>query len=135
MKILNKKSQAAVEYLQTYGWVMVIIAIIGVALWYLGVFSPRSEVNVARGFKKIRVPDATIQYRANVAGNALNFTIVNGAGDFIRISSMTAEGDCNGVVDYGSEGLEAGEARNVGAINCDNLYRGCLLYTSPSPRD
>ncbi|MEM2918392.1 MAG: hypothetical protein QXY62_02705 [Candidatus Altiarchaeota archaeon] len=124
MKILNKKSQAAVEYLQTYGWVMIIIAIIGVTLWYLGVFSNRQEVNIATGFSKIKVPEATIQYRANIAGNALNFTIVNGVGDFIRISSMIAKGDCNGAISYGIEGLEAGEARNVGAQNCNSLYRG-----------
>jgi hypothetical protein len=35
-----KKGQAALEYLMTYGWAILIILIVGFALYTLGVFSP-----------------------------------------------------------------------------------------------
>ena len=35
-----KKGQAALEYLMTYGWAILIVVIIGVALYAMGVFSP-----------------------------------------------------------------------------------------------
>ena len=33
------KAQAAMEYLMTYGWALLIVVIVGVALWSLGVFN------------------------------------------------------------------------------------------------
>ena len=39
------RAQSAIEYLTTYGWAIIIIAIVLVALYNLGVFSPGSFVN------------------------------------------------------------------------------------------
>ncbi len=33
------RAQAAMEYLMTYGWALLIVVIVGVALWSLGVFN------------------------------------------------------------------------------------------------
>ncbi len=38
----NKKAQSAMEYLMTYGWAILIIAIVLAALFSLGVFSSSS---------------------------------------------------------------------------------------------
>ncbi len=39
-----KKGQAALEYLMTYGWAILIIVIIGVALYAMGIFNPSTFV-------------------------------------------------------------------------------------------
>ena len=39
------KGQAALEYLMTYGWAILIVIIIGVALYAMGVFNPGSFVS------------------------------------------------------------------------------------------
>lgn len=39
---MNKKSQSAMEYLMTYGWAILVVLIALGALFYLGVFSPKT---------------------------------------------------------------------------------------------
>ncbi len=36
-----KKGQSALEYLMTYGWALLILVIVGIALYSLGVFNPK----------------------------------------------------------------------------------------------
>src|SRR3989344_60033 len=40
--MINKKSQSAMEYLMTYGWAILVVLIALGALFYLGVFSPKT---------------------------------------------------------------------------------------------
>ncbi len=40
MEVQRKKAQSAMEYLMTYGWAILIIAVVLVALFSLGVFKP-----------------------------------------------------------------------------------------------
>jgi hypothetical protein len=42
--IANKRGQAAIEFLTTYGWALLVIAIVLVALSWLGVFSPQNVI-------------------------------------------------------------------------------------------
>ena len=54
--ILQKKSQSAMEYLMTYGWAILIIAIVLVALFQLGIFNsnslaPRAQPGACQVFK------------------------------------------------------------------------------------
>ncbi|MDO8339667.1 MAG: hypothetical protein Q7T16_03345 [Candidatus Burarchaeum sp.] len=41
----NRKAQAAIEFLSTYGWALLVIALILVALGWLGVFSPQNAIS------------------------------------------------------------------------------------------
>jgi hypothetical protein len=41
----NRKAQAAIEFLTTYGWAILVIALVLVALGWLGVFSPGKTIN------------------------------------------------------------------------------------------
>ena len=47
MKCLKKKAQSAMEYLMTYGWAILIIAVVLGALFSLGVFSSSSFLGTA----------------------------------------------------------------------------------------
>lgn len=42
-----RKAQSALEYLIVYGWVFIIIVIVGAALYYLGVFNPQGDISSA----------------------------------------------------------------------------------------
>ena len=43
MKNKGRKGQGALEYLMTYGWALLIIVVVGAALFALGVFSPQTR--------------------------------------------------------------------------------------------
>ena len=43
---LGHKSQSALEYMMTYGWAILIIVVIAVALYSMGIFNPSSNVTV-----------------------------------------------------------------------------------------
>ena len=98
MKRVDKKAQAAVEYLQTYAWAILLVVILGVALWQLGVFNVSPKVNVAEGFKKIKVLPESIRYvedeNCKTTWNLLNFTVMNTGGTYIHDLSFTPSEDC-----------------------------------------
>ena len=53
-----KKSQAALEYLLTYGWAILIVIIVGASLYALGVFTPGQWTGKRQtGFAQFRVED------------------------------------------------------------------------------
>jgi len=95
MKSLGRGGQGALEYMQTYGWAILVVMIVGVVLWQLGVFGSHSRVNTSSGFVRAKVLDPTIKYRAGATDKALNFTITNAAG--IRVKLLRVQnisGDC-----------------------------------------
>ena len=51
-----KKAQAAMEFLMTYGWAILVVLIVRAALFYLGIFSPRTP-NVCIAGAPISCPD------------------------------------------------------------------------------
>ena len=56
-----KKGQQALEYLTTYGWALLIIAIVIIALWAMGVFK-LSAPSGATGFQAFRVIGFQVEY-------------------------------------------------------------------------
>ncbi len=42
VKLRNKKGQAALEYLMTYGWAILAVVVVLAVLWYLGIFTPKA---------------------------------------------------------------------------------------------
>ncbi len=56
---MRKRGQGALEYLMTYGWMILIVVVIGGALYALGVFDPTTWVTSKRaiGFASFQVKD------------------------------------------------------------------------------
>ena len=53
-----KKGQAALEYLLTYGWAILIVIIVGASLYSLGVFTPGQWTGKRQtGFSQFRIED------------------------------------------------------------------------------
>lgn len=55
MKFLGKKGQGAMEYLMTYGWAILVVMIVGIAMWRLGIFKPSgTQAVMMQGFGGVK---------------------------------------------------------------------------------
>jgi len=62
-----KKGQAALEYLLTYGWAILIVIIVGASLYVLGVFTPGQWTGKRQtGFAQFRVVDFSLKDNGNL---------------------------------------------------------------------
>ncbi len=93
---MKRRAQGALEYLITYGWAILIIVIIGGALFGLGVFNPSSWVTNKRasGFSSVFVKD----WKFSSSGAQLVLANQFGADfdlDSVSISSPTVTLTCS----------------------------------------
>jgi hypothetical protein len=74
-----KKAQTALEYLMTYGWAILIVIIVGAALYSLGVFSPGTWTGKrTTGFAQFQMVDFKFTTGGNltmIIGNRLGKTV------------------------------------------------------------
>jgi hypothetical protein len=64
---MTRKAQSALEYLMTYGWAILIIVIVGAALFALGVFNPSGSATMTMSdISDFQLVDATINAGGNV---------------------------------------------------------------------
>lgn len=84
----KQKSQTAVEYLLTYFWVVLIVAIIIVILFGLGLFNPTNNVSSAVfGFSGFSNAQATCQ-----GNGALELTMSNALSNSITVTEINVSG-------------------------------------------
>jgi len=82
---MNKRGQAAMEFLMTYGWAILVVLVVIGALAYFGILNPstllpeRCEFQIGLNCKDHRVNQSEIR-----------FSIENGKGNDINIVSITA---------------------------------------------
>ena len=81
-----KKSQAALEFLTTYGWAFLVIIIMIGALAYFGILSPSklfpNRCNFGTEFQ-------CIDYQIDATGSAFRMRLKNNVGEPISISAIT----------------------------------------------
>ncbi len=64
---MDAKTQSALEYLMTYGWAILILVIVGAALFALGVFNPQaSSTMTMTGISNFQLIDAVITADGNL---------------------------------------------------------------------
>lgn len=90
---LSRKGQTAMEYLMTYGWAIIIVVIIGIALWKLGIFTP--SITASTGFEEFSVAD----YEVTTAGVAsVPITNMDKQSRSVKVNNATVDGQvCTGV--------------------------------------
>ena len=87
---MRAKGQAALEYLMTYGWALVVIIIVVAALFALGILSPATyQGSTCRGFGKIGYSDHAFD------ASDFNITLYNGTGADILSGNATVYVDCD----------------------------------------
>ncbi len=92
----RRPAQGALEYLITYGWAILIIVIIGGALFALGVFNPSSWVSNKRatGFTALQIKDwAFMGTTPTATVNELIFRFQNKAGYPITLWGVNSTGE------------------------------------------
>jgi hypothetical protein len=113
-----KKGQAAMEYLMTYGWAIIIVIIVAAALYALGLFNPQSYMqDTATGFSNIGKPaTGSWQLLSSPAGS---FTVLlgNQAGYGVNVTSVTVTSGataCTAVQLNSKSGIGAGIDIGIG---------------------
>ncbi len=92
-----KKAQAAMEYLMTYGWAIIIVIIVAAALYAMGLFSPGQQ-SIATGFDNIGKPSPGA-WELTTTG-AFTVLLGNNAPYAINLTSVTVDvgaTSCTGV--------------------------------------
>ncbi|MFC2143944.1 hypothetical protein ACFLQO_01105 [Candidatus Aenigmatarchaeota archaeon] len=83
-----KKAQAAMEYLMTYGWAIIIVIIVAAALYAMGLFSPGAQ-SVATGFPNVGTPEIGAWQLLDTG--AFTVKLKNNAPYAVNITSLTVE--------------------------------------------
>jgi hypothetical protein len=97
MSVLKRsvsRGQGAMEYLMTYGWAILVVMIVGIAMWRLGVFNMGSSTPTSSGFSTLKPLLATCQIKTQpivspgtpINGFACQF--VNAAGTNVRLRDL-----------------------------------------------
>lgn len=89
---MNSRGQAALEYLMTYGWALVIIVVVAGILFFI-ISSPTAGVSCTSS-DPAKMP---IQGNA-VAKTTHSIKIINGTGGNITLGTVTGAGSFNGIV-------------------------------------
>jgi hypothetical protein len=82
-----KKAQAAMEYLMTYGWAIIIVIIVAAALYAMGLFSPGAQ-STATGFQTIG-PPAIGAWELLPTTGAFTVKMANNAPFAINVTSLS----------------------------------------------
>ncbi|MFH0868856.1 MAG: hypothetical protein V1839_01370 [archaeon] len=88
---MAKKGQAALEYLSTYGWLLIIIVIVAAALYALGIFNPATyQGKSCTGFS---TGITYIDHKLSSTGD-FNFVASNGLGKTVTsVNNITITKD------------------------------------------
>ncbi len=110
---MKKKGQAAMEYLMTYGWAILIVIIVIAALWAMGVFTVTSPVTCSPCFSYFAFRDYQDGTLLIVNGpEEINITAVTGAtaptapnnnfktGKQVTLTGVSTSGDVDITITY-----------------------------------
>jgi hypothetical protein len=108
----NRKGQV-LDFLMTYGWAVVLLALIGASLFSLGIFDVGSFIgNRAAGFTEVSVP----AFRVSPAGTLL-LKLRNDVGRPIRINYINATYQNQTITAYCTgTSLNAGQVSGIIAV-------------------
>ena len=94
---LSKKSQAAFEFLTTYGWAFVVILIAIGALSYFGVIRPRDWLpNRCTFGSEFQCLDYQVKFNTATGAYELSFRLKHNLAEPITVSSVIFESDLGG---------------------------------------
>ncbi len=87
----SKRAQAAMEFLMTYGWAILVVLIVIGALAYFGVLSPSTLLP-----EKCTFPVSLTCSDFSVTGTQIQLILLNGAGRDMAVTKISASSDALG---------------------------------------
>lgn len=127
----NRKGQAAVEYLTTYGWAILVTLVVGVALWQMGAFKPPSTPPGCTGFSQV----TPIDHVADGSADRMGLTLTNEAGVKVKLNRIDVDIFGKTCSNSGiNKELRAGQSYQVNVTSCTlpdtgNYYRAKITIT------
>jgi len=88
MNFFGKRGQAAMEFLMTYGWAILVVLVVIAALAYFGVLSPSNLLP-----EKCTFPVSLSCSDFSVSTTGITLVFQNGAGRDMKILSLNASSD------------------------------------------
>jgi uncharacterized protein (UPF0333 family) len=82
---MNRKGQAAMEFLMTYGWAILAAVIVIAVLASFGVFSPSKYVPQTC---IMSAPFGCVKNQVSAVGQNLTFVLTNGGGEAVDVTSI-----------------------------------------------
>ena len=131
--LMFKKAQAAMEFLMTYGWAILVVLIVLAALFYLGIFTP-STPNVCIASAPITCPDVRLtgsndQLTIVMATSGTQSASLVGAAITLR-APVASPVTCDPTPDTISSAAPAGHTCTfVATIDSGQKYAGSAIVT------
>ena len=97
----GRKGQGAMEHLMVYGWAIFVVMLLGIVMWKIGVFNPKSTTGFSE-FRSVEPIDHT-----NPSAGDLDIVFMNAVGSGINMNVTVASG--------GDSGKQATSEGNVNA--------------------
>jgi len=114
---MNRKGQAALEYLMTYGWALIVIAIVvGVLIFIISTPVAGVVCNSSDPTKMILK-----QYTVTTEGTPREIVLQNATGGEITIASGTPSGDFGSIVELNpaaSSTVGGGGSLTISVVDC-----------------
>ena len=118
--VKNRKSQAAMEFLMTYGWTILVVLLVAAALVYFDVLNPSKFLPDMCNVQGFTCED----FRVNT--DTVTLYLTNNIGDDITISEVIVGSESNNFTSGGGEGfiiLQLGKATTID-VNITTLEVG-----------
>lgn len=131
----NKRAQAAMEFIMTYGWAILAVTVVIGALVYFGIFSPARFLPETCSFPSELTCVGKALTTAHATAGSIEFVVSNNVGNDIKIdpADISATGDCtsaSATVDGGAVEVTVGNAKRATIkITCGAVTAGRMKST------
>lgn len=132
---MAQKGQGALEYLMTYGWALLIVVIVGAALFALGVLNPATyQKSACTGFTYFTYQEHSLQ-----ADESLSLVFLNGNRD-VTITEVTVNGNAANLTDVAvapgaKTTIDTGAIAGLTDRNAGDTYSGYTVVISYNTAD
>lgn len=96
-----KKGQAAMEFLMTYGWAILVVLLAIAALAYFGVLNPGNYLPSSCTMQGAGL--SCVEFMADSDSNEVTLVLQNGKGENLNSINVSVGGDCSGYVEQDTE--------------------------------
>ena len=117
--MLSKKTQAALEFLMTYGWAIIVVLVAVLALSYFGVLSPGAFLP-----EKCILPSGLACLDYNVETYKVTLVLQNSQGEQLTINQVTVSGNNQQCTDNETITLNNGAKAVISVAQCNNGAEG-----------